>query len=100
MRSAKDFTSLRGSKFFFTQSSQNGEPVSGEKCHAMVSRTLASSWVWACSEVSFCMGFKLVLSRFCLRLGRTAARPYHVGRDALPRPTSFFIGLLFRFGQE
>ena len=55
MMSAKDWTSLRGSKFFFAQSSQNWQPVSGEKCHVMISRTWASSCVFACSGVSFCM---------------------------------------------
>ena len=35
--SAKLLISARGSKFFFAQSSQNGQPVSGEKCHAMIS---------------------------------------------------------------
>src|SRR6266511_6406871 len=40
--SAKVLISLRGSKFFVAQSSQNGQPVSGEKCHWTISRRWAS----------------------------------------------------------
>src|SRR4051794_14196649 len=32
---------------FLAQSSQKGEPVSGEKCQRTISRTCPSSWVWA-----------------------------------------------------
>src|SRR5215208_6778068 len=42
-RSAYFWTSFRGSQpACLAQSSQKGEPVSGEKCHLMVSRTCAS----------------------------------------------------------
>src|SRR5882672_8358694 len=43
-RSAEEWISLRGSKFFFIQSSQYGQPVSGLKCHWMISFKCASSW--------------------------------------------------------
>src|SRR3954465_9358447 len=46
VRSANDFTSLRGSHpAFLAHSSQKGVPVSGEKCHCTISRTWASN-VW------------------------------------------------------
>src|SRR6266436_3255278 len=57
MRSAKLFTSAFGSQpARFAQSSQKGEPVSGEKCQATISRTCASSFsravsiAWAATE--------------------------------------------------
>src|SRR5688500_3472917 len=43
--SSNECTFSRGSEpLFWAQSSQNGQPVSGEKCHAIISRTCASSW--------------------------------------------------------
>src|SRR2546427_10428489 len=42
-RSAKVLIFVRGSKWFFAQPSQNGQPVSGEKCHWTISRRWASS---------------------------------------------------------
>src|SRR6059036_1340774 len=46
-RSANDFTSFPGfHPAFLAQSSQNGQPVSGEKCHCTTSRTCASSFFW------------------------------------------------------
>src|SRR5947207_12595581 len=48
-RSSNVFTSLAGFQpAFFAQSSQNGLPVSGEKCHFTISRVWASSCSWAC----------------------------------------------------
>ena len=49
----KHFTSVAGFQpAFLAQSSQNGEPVSGEKCHCMISRTCASSFSWAALMVA------------------------------------------------
>src|ERR1700760_4453582 len=46
--SSKQVPSSAGSQpAFLAQSSQNGEPVSGEKCHCTISRTCASSFSWA-----------------------------------------------------
>src|SRR5687768_2031899 len=46
--SAKPRTSFAGFQpAFAAQSSQNGEPVSGEKCHWIISRACASSLSWA-----------------------------------------------------
>src|ERR1700677_1430193 len=64
--SAKLFTSVAGfHPAFFAQSSQNGVPVSGEKCHCTISRTWASSFSCAAlmvvesgfiSDFYFCRG--------------------------------------------
>src|SRR5688500_14258603 len=59
--SAKERISLRGSQpDFLAQSSQKGQPVSGEKCQLMISRKCASSFSWApliacCNAGSLCM---------------------------------------------
>src|SRR4051812_48025653 len=56
--SANDFTSLRGSQpAFFAQSSQKGEPVSGLKCHCIMSRTWASRRSRACRTLGSEDGF-------------------------------------------
>jgi hypothetical protein len=47
-QAAEALTSAAGFQpAFLAQSSQNGEPVSGEKCHCTISRTWASSFCWA-----------------------------------------------------
>src|SRR5882724_3001269 len=52
-RSAKHFTSVAGFQpAFLAQSSQNGVPVSGEKCHCTISRTWASSFSCAALMVA------------------------------------------------
>src|SRR5262249_61534240 len=63
--SAKLFTSLAGFQpAFLAQSSQKGQPVSGEKCHCTISRTRASSFSWAVRQAAERSGAELIALQF------------------------------------
>src|SRR6266545_5950400 len=92
--SAKELISLRGSKFFFAQSSQYGQPVPGLKCQWMISLRCASSWACAALVAS---GETVVIAKFAIYELRFTDRLPSRGLDLHLR--HFVPGGLVRVGE-
>src|SRR5437667_4651844 len=95
MRSAKFETSLTGFQpALAAQSSQKGEPVSGEKCQRIISRTCESreeefvsigglNCAFLCDTCGICVKFLPLLFRFRQQKGRRKRnRKYSGAHDA------------------
>src|SRR5688572_14304146 len=90
--SVNELISLRGSKFFFAQSSQKGHPVSGLKCHWMISFKCALSW--SCAAL-MAVGSTVMLMRVVIEPQRRRG-PERTRISRWPRaPATKLFGLGF-----